>query len=229
MHYRTALASTYLRVGAAASASVLLMGLLSLSARASTFQMVDAQTLTGDMVLSPAGDPSYADGEWTFPLQASNTGSQTYNDVNLVEQFVWDNANIPGSENALTWNTSGGTWGLVEPAENFAISNVTGAGTLNPVLFSLDRSNVNTPLSYPAPYGGQLATILSTDSVPDIELGNFGPGVSKVFTLTCPSNISNPAAVGFFVAVPEPSTFALLAVGGAGLLGYGWRRRRAKP
>ena len=30
----------------------------------------------------------------------------------------------------------------------------------------------------------------------------------------------------FVAAVPEPSTFALLVVGGAGILGYAWRRRR---
>ncbi len=40
-------------------------------------------------------------------------------------------------------------------------------------------------------------------------------------------NTSNLDANGTISVTPEPSTLALLAAGAFGLLGYGWRRRRA--
>lgn len=52
-----------------------------------------------------------------------------------------------------------------------------------------------------------------------------GPG-----TTGNPQIISNSLATDFSLlsieAIPEPSTLTLLALGGIGLLGYGWRRRR---
>ncbi len=72
-----------------------------------------------------------------------------------------------------------------------------------------------------------LATVQSTDYCPAVPLGNFAPGASESFTVTCPANAFDPQVTGFFVVpVPEPSTFALLIAGGVGLLGCVWRRKR---
>ncbi len=219
MHYRKFLILRSLRIAATLFVSAMLMAALALSARASTFQMVDAQTNSGDMVLNYFGGASYNAGQWTIPLQASNTGSQTYNDVNLVEQFVWDNSNGT-NELPLAWSTANQNWTNSVP-ETFAMSNATG-GTLTPFLLS----DANTPLTWSKT--GNPETVLSTDVVPAIALGNFGPGATQNFTLTCPASPGFPPdVVGFFVAVPEPLTVALLAVGGVALLGYRWRRRRA--
>jgi hypothetical protein len=55
--------------------------------------------------------------------------------------------------------------------------------------------------------------------------GTFGPGTPVTFTYTTPNAVDT---VGFTVgtSVPEPGSVALLGIGGLGLLGYGWRRRR---
>jgi hypothetical protein len=213
------LVSGWLRIGATVFGSVLLMGALSLSARASEFNMVDAQTASGDMVLDLLSY-SNTNSQYTFTLQAANTGSQTYNDVDLVEQFVWDNSS-PSNEVPLTWSTPNQNW--TNASDTFAISGATG-GTLTSFLLS----DANTPLTWSKT--GNPETVQSTDVMPAIALGSFGPGATQDFTMTCPSNFP-PDVVGFFVAapnaVPEPSTFVLLTVGGLGLLGYRWRRRLA--
>ena len=156
-------------------------------------------------------------------MTASNTGSQTYNDVNLVGQFVWNNNN-PANEVPLNY-TAYNTWANGTP-DNFSISSyaICAGPSTAPVLFPW--TDADTPLTWTRT--GNPATVSSSDSFPAIPLGDFGPGATENFSLNCPSDYFDPDAVGFFVAVPEPSTFVLLMVGGAGLLGYLWRRRGAK-
>ena len=50
-----------------------------------------------------------------------------------------------------------------------------------------------------------LASVAPASACPAIPLGNFGPGATENFTLTCPSSNFNPAVVGFFVQ-PQPGT-----------------------
>jgi hypothetical protein len=50
----------------------------------------------------------------------------------------------------------------------------------------------------------------------------------ETFSLTCPSTNFTPDIVGLYIAVPEPSTIALLVFSGFGLFGYVWRRRAVR-
>ena len=60
------------------------------------------------MVLNGPLSYSYAAGQWTFTLQAQNTGSQTYNNVEFVPEFLWDTATSPYP--ALSWNNIAQDW-----------------------------------------------------------------------------------------------------------------------
>jgi hypothetical protein len=206
-------------------ASLVLVAALAASASASTFHMVDAQTNTGDMIIAvDQAQSSYSGGQWHFALTATNTGTQTYNDVNLVGQFLWDTATSP--QTALTYSNSN-SWKSGADLFSFA-SYAIGAGpNMSPVPFLW--TDANTPLTWGSVAGSpsqQPATISSSDTLPAIPLGNFGPGASETFTLNCAvPNYFVPDVVGLFVAVPEPSTFVLLLAGGAGLLVFIRRRR----
>jgi hypothetical protein len=204
--------------------AVALVGGVSLSAQATTFQMVDSQTDTGNMTIGVVS-ASYSGGQWDFTLKASNTGASTYYDVNLMLQFVWDQATNP--ESALSYTNSNSWSGVVlSNTDNFSFASYAiGAGPSSP-LVPFAWTSANTPLSWTTPSQG-LATVSSSDTLPTVPLGNFGPGATEDFSLVCPSNSFNPDVIGFYVAVPEPSTSVLLLAGGAGLLGYAVRRRKA--
>jgi hypothetical protein len=223
MRRRLSSISACRHVGLVVLGSLIVLAAMSLPARAATYHMVDAQTNTGGMVLQLLSN-SYSGGQWTFGLQASNTGTQTYNDVNLVFQFAWDTATTPRP--SLTFASSN-SWTL-SGSDSFSIgSYAVGAGpSQSPIAFP--HSNADTPLTWGGDAFQGLATVQATDSFPAVALGSFPPSATQSFTLVCPANNFNPNLVGFFVAVPEPSSIALVLCAGAGLLGYGWRRRSAR-
>ena len=276
MSYHNAWVSGCRRVGIAVFGSVVFMGALSLSACAGTYTMVDAETGTGSMIYSATSgsyDPTHS--QWTFDLVASNTGTQTYNDVSLVAQFVWDtnggttpytaltytnSNNWAGNNDTFSFNVPLNCWFSCQTSSKqgflgwktgpFWLSDYTadhGNQQLSGTLFSFSGyqitsgpnmgssgapvpilvSDTNDPLSWGGNAMEALATVQSTDYCPAVPLGNFAPGASESFTVTCPANAFDPQVTGFFVVpVPEPSTFALLIAGGVGLLGCVWRRKR---
>ena len=204
MSYHNAWVSGCRRVGIAVFGSVVFMGALSLSARAGTYSMVDAETGTGDMVISvDTADSSYGSGAWTISLVATNTGTQTYKDVSLVGQFVWDKATSPftalGYTSSNNWAGSGDNFSISQ----YQITSGTNAGLPQPPVPIL-VSSTNDPLSWGDNVTEGIATVQSTDYCPDIPLGDFGPGASETFTITCPSNPFYPQATGFFVVPSSP-------------------------
>jgi hypothetical protein len=219
---------TWRKIGITLFTSLALLGGTSLSAKAAMlYHMVDAQNGTGNMVLNLINSATSYDNvnnQWNFTLQATNTGATTYNDVNLMLQFVWDQATNPQS--ALSY-TNSNSWGGVV---NSTTDHITFSGYgINPnpattPLVAFPWTIANTPLTWSS--GSQnTASISPTDTLPTVPLGNFGPGATETFKLAAPSNNFLPDIVGLYVAVPEPSTIMLLAFSGVGMLGYAWRRR----
>jgi hypothetical protein len=206
-------------------ATVALLSAMTLSARASTFHMVDSQTASGDMTIALLSH-SQTGSQWTITLKATNTGSNTYNNVNLVEQFVWDQVTMP--EPALTYassNSWSGTGSIASDSFTFTGYGL-GANPATTPLVPFPWTNANTPLTWGGTPSQGLATVSSTDTLPAIPLGNFGPLATESFNLAYTANNFNADILGFYVAVPEPSTVALLVFSGIGLFGY-VRRRRA--
>jgi hypothetical protein len=117
---------------------------------------------------------------------------------------------------------------------------LTEADEANGVTFftSVANMNWNAPntlfLLEPGGATSDILTLLNTPNAAfiyftsDDDNGNLGdiPIVNPQFTFT--ENSSGITVFGNFglFPTPEPSTFALAALGGLGLAGYGWRRRR---
>ena len=58
------------------------------------------------------------------------------------------------------------------------------------------------------------------------DLSDFNlPGTPPHFTYSLSTTV-DPGYIDLVVAVPEPSTFALLGVAAIGLMGWAWRRTR---
>ncbi len=218
-------AASWRKIGFTLFATVALLSAMTLSARAALYHMVDVQTATGDMVLDLVNSATAYDnvnGRWNFTLQATNTGSDTYNNVNLMLQFIWSQATNP--EGALTYTNSNswaGTVNSVSDSMTFSGYGI-GASPATTPLVPFPWTIADTPLTW-STGSKALASISSTDTVPTVPLGNFGPGATETFKLAAPSNNFLPNVVGFFV-VPEPSSAMLLVAGGIGIAGYVRRR-----
>jgi hypothetical protein len=204
-------------------AVVLLLGLLLPVAQGSTYHTVDSQVNNGPMLLGLV-DYQWNNGLWQFDLSGTNTSaSETLLDVHLVQQFVWDFTD-PTGQIPYAWDDGAKLWRHPNSVATLATYNVNGQMGLMSMGAIVDAqlSWTLTPAE-----GGTTATVLAADSLPSLSLGDFAPGQTKPFTVYMASAQDNPIdTVAFFVAVPEPSTVALLAAGAVALLGCAWRRRK---
>jgi hypothetical protein len=171
--------------------------------------------------------PNFNNG--TFTLTAQNTSATTtYHGVDLAIEFIYPSTvNSPTQPIANGFSYSGGgLWSGPGGAQQLKFTGVSSPYTFSMQL--LDPSQISVPLS--DSLGGFTAgPLLTTDSIPLIQLGDFGPGVSKSFTLTAtePAGAVFPfVSDSFFVAAPEPSSFVLAGLGAA-LAVAAIRRHRA--
>ena len=194
---------------------------------------VHALPFTPAVEYTSSGTPSFSSGPWTLGYQFSTS--------------------VPFNVNALGyWDTSGVGIGL----NNHQVGIWDSVGTLLVTTTVLNTDPIQGHFQYhsisiytlsPGVYriGGEY--LGNFDPVPSNVVGFVpvpgftwttgaasGPGAG----LTYPNNTGSGGlgpndilvvgfSIGSAVAVPESSTLILLAAGLAGILGYGWRRKRA--
>lgn len=193
--------------------AALLLALHSSPAQAViTHYNVDSQTLPGGpAVLSATGTPTFSAGVITYPLKVTNTGASTLTDVRFLLQFV--NVNAPST--ILTFNDGTDTWSNGTDTYSFISSGILtqgGGGFL--------MADTNAPLTFPG-----FGTLVATDTVPQVLVGNLGPGASFPFTIQANSTTAVTDIIGSFVSTPEPSTFVLLGLGAVAFVATRLRKR----
>ena len=165
---------------------------------------------------------------WTYNIVV--TSDQTFQNVNLVFPFAYQIDRLPPhttSQTIYPWNNSARDW--ENGGNSIAIYGVNSQNLL--ALMSdtdIPLTDSQQPVSTASP-----GTILATDSVPMLFLGDFVANVPKSFSfevLTGPNSIKHQVT-GFYVEqtsgtnVPEPGGFALLAGGSLVLLAFAVVRR----
>jgi PEP-CTERM motif len=160
-------------------------------------------------------------------LTAKNfSATKTYQGVGLPLEFFYP-ADASGNATGNGFNyLGGGVWRNAGGTQELDVLGVNPPFTSNPQL--LNPALINVPLN--DSIGPFTASVMTTDSVPLIQLGNFGPGVSKSFTVLFSEPIGGSppfhfVSDAFFVAVPEPSTIVLCGLGTIVLL-FASRRKR---
>lgn len=163
----------------------------------------------------------------TYTIVAHNDTASNYTDVHFVVPFHFGiDALPPTIAQSYSWNNSNSRWEF--GAGSIAMFGVGGQNDL--VLMS----DTDIPLTYaiPGPIPGGSTSILSTDLVPIIPIGDIAAGETFTFHLAvdfAPTPIKSQGE-GFFVvaAVPEPGMGqAVLAL--AGLLARPKRIKSAAP
>jgi len=149
---------------------------------------------------------------FSMQFEATNTGTMNLTNLGFTTQFVWS-GNL-----AMYYENSSHQW--VTPAEWVKVYGVQNQNDL----LLMDRSSTNIPLSWDQNGTVSLATLLETDAVPVLWLGNLNAGQTIQFTwyADCSSRL-DLNVTGFFVStVPEP--LSLMGMG----IGAGFILRRKK-
>jgi hypothetical protein len=193
-------------------AAIALMLLPSTALAVITHYNVDSQTLPGGpAVLTSTGAPTFGGGVITYPLLVTNTGATTLTDVRFLLQFVnADNSILTFTDATDTWADGTNTYSFIN------------SGILTQIGGGFPMTDTNAPLTFPG-YG----TVAATDTVPQVLVGNLGPGGTFAFSIQANSTTAITDVVGTFVATPEPSTLALLGLGAVALVAARRFRKQA--
>ncbi len=168
---------------------------------------------------SPSYDSMTQD--YSIVITAEDTSAtESYQGVGLAFEFVYPASSAMGNPT----NGNGFTYEGTDDWKDTTISDaefndeVQYLSSTPSLLGSLNMANTDLPPTGSS--GGFMASVSPTATIPMVELGDFTPLQSKTFTVTAKSVSGNFFIYNsdqFFVAVPEPSSLALIAFGAVGI------------
>jgi len=185
--------------------------------------LISSIALGQNVELTKLGTTDFSvDGGSTSASATQTSSSLTFTafDAGNVENYLAGSFNA----GALDWTSY-----TSSPYITFAL-NMSFSGTNPNTSFSLDL--IDSAFSSIATYGGTTVGLGGTLSLVNLSLDAVGSGAfDDVIALgfTWAGSMSSPNTItveSVYAVVPEPSTYALLALGGLALGGYAMRRRR---
>lgn len=158
-----------------------------------------------DLVVNPGVNTAWAPGDWgqSFTTVDSNIGS--------VGLLLWNSG--AATNVTLSLFDGDGTGGTLLQSESVAVPNSSNGSWVDMDVSSIAFS-ADSKYTIAMTNGG--STSAKTCSTNSYGFGNAYYGSGAVGSYDLSFSVASP--------VPEPSTFALLAMGAVGLMSFAWRR-----
>jgi hypothetical protein len=168
---------------------------------------------------------------FTFSDQSGDAG---YGTLNAVPSGLADSLVVTSGSLTVTSGGATGTYSLI-PTGPYSTYSPLGAFIVDDVIYpNNDAANGVNPGISGGPSYLTYWGLLFGGSGAEVNIFAYptGGGNYEFYKGTGPGIYSVGAASGVsfsLTPVPEPASLTLLGVGACGLLGYGWRRKKAAP
>jgi hypothetical protein len=214
--------------------------ILTLSAIAATALAAQAQTTIANWTFEPDPVPTNVTNTAIGPFSAT-VGAGSVTGLHATNTTVWSSPVGNGSANSLSANN----WAIGDYFQfqfstltfsNIAITWSHFRSSTGPADFSLrystDGSSFTTFTNYSpstntwSSTSNNLASVFTADLSTITSINDQADVYFRLVADSAPSATSGTSRIDNITIVPEPSTYAMLALAGAGCAGYVIRRRR---